>query len=78
MKKSKWMVLLCVVALVGVAGCSDDDDDPLTPDIPDLGTAAAVEAAMEGALNDVVDPLFDIIELVTDNFLSAPATSTAR
>jgi hypothetical protein len=76
MNKSKWFAVMCIVALVGVAGCSDDDDDPLTPDVSGEATAAAIELAMENALDDVVDPLFDIIEFVQDNFLSAPVAAS--
>ena len=67
MKRPRWLLLLCVVALVGVAGCSDDDD-VLTP--PDVGTAAAAEGAINSALTDIVDPFLTVIELF--DALTAP------
>jgi hypothetical protein len=53
MKKPNWIVLACVVALIGVTGCSDDDD-PL--DIPN-GDVAAAETVLNNALAEFGDPL---------------------
>lgn len=73
MKKSKWTALLCVVALIGVAGCSDDDNDPIVP--ADNVNAATAEAALEGALVEVVDPIFTVIDFLAEGlFAPAPAS----
>jgi len=58
MKKSKWIVLACVVALIGVTGCSDDDD-PV-----DLNGSAADVAAAEAALNLALDEIRDPLEFL--------------
>lgn len=70
MKMSRSGLLLCVVALIGFAGCSDDD--PLTP--PEVPTAAAAEAAIDSVLVEIVDPLFTVIEFFQNAATLAPAT----
>jgi len=62
MKFSRWVFPLCVVALVGVAGCSDDD--PLTP--PEVPKAAAAEGAIDAVLVEIIDPLFTVIGFLED------------
>jgi len=71
MKNSKWLIVLSAVALLGFTACSDDDD-PIVPDIPDLPTAALAEGAIEGSLNEVVEPVMWMRGLVTD-FLGVKA-----
>jgi len=66
MKHSKWLILLCVVATLGLTGCSDDDDVV----IPPAPGPAAAEAVIEDALETVIDPLLTLMEFAID-FLSA-------
>jgi len=65
MKSSKWLILLCVVATLGLNGCSDDDDDV----IPGPPGPAAAEAAIEDALETVIDPLLTLVDFAVE-FLS--------
>jgi hypothetical protein len=52
------MILACVVALIGITGCSDDDD-PV-----DLNGSAADVAAAEAALNVALDEIADPLEFL--------------
>lgn len=62
MKHSRWLIFLCVLATLGLTGCSDDDDDVIS--IPT--GAAAAEAAIEDALETVIDPLITLVEFAVD------------
>jgi hypothetical protein len=73
MKHSKWLILLCIVATVGLTGCPDDDDDVISPPSP----PQAAEAAIEDVLDNVVDPLVDAIEAITD-YLDTLGKSVTR
>jgi hypothetical protein len=57
MKRNKFALLVCLVALLGVTSCSDDDDDVIN-----LPVTAQAEAAIEGVFNEVIDPLSEFVE----------------
>jgi hypothetical protein len=62
MRHSKWLILLCIFATVGLTGCPDDDDDVVSAPTG----AALAEAAIEDALDSVIDPLLTLMEFATD------------
>jgi len=74
MNKSNWIILACVVALIGVTGCSDDDD-PL--DIPN-GDVAAAETVLDNALNEIGDPLGLVGQLLDLLIPFIPPASPSR
>jgi hypothetical protein len=57
------MAACCVLAMLGLSGCSSDDVAEILGVDPEGETA---EAAVEGALNDVVVPLATFVEVATN------------
>ena len=68
MSRAKWMIGCCVLATLGFTGCSSDDVKDVLGIDPEGDIA---EAAVEGVLNDVVDPAITALDLLIE-LLSAP------
>ena len=60
MKRSKWSVVVCIVALLGVTACSDSDE------VVNLPVSQQAAAAIESAFVDVVLPLSDFVSGMAD------------
>jgi hypothetical protein len=56
------LILLCIVAMLAVTSCSDDDNNVMAPPTG----AAAAEAAIEDALDSVIDPLVTLLDFIVD------------
>jgi len=66
MKRSSWIVALCVAALIGTMAC--DSDDVVDAVLP---ASAQAEALLESAFADVVEPVSGLIDGLGD-LLSNP------
>ncbi|MCK9994983.1 MAG: hypothetical protein KAH56_01745 [Candidatus Krumholzibacteria bacterium] len=49
LRTHKWILLLTLIALAGLIGCSDDDDDPVTPPGPDDPSIVSVIISPESS-----------------------------
>lgn len=61
MKRSRWSVLACLIALIGMTACSSTDDV-----ITNLPASQQAEAALESAFVEVIAPLSDFMEGMAD------------
>ncbi len=66
-RTQKWLALCCLVALLGVSGCSNDDEN--TPPL----NAASVQPVVQAAMTQVVVPMVTVVGVLATVTTAAQA-----
>jgi len=74
MKYARWLALICLVAMMVTTGCSSDDDDPVLGNGP---ATAVAETGLNETLNQVVDPVLEVVEFIEQTLLTLPPAPRA-